>query len=259
MAKKGESKKEKESKEILEREKDIEYLKGESKEIEIKESENESKNSSENTEKNIEKQGKEIKWVLLVGGIIVFVALFGVWIMEESRTFDYGGLSFHKEMFGKIPLYVAPVSGYGVNGLPINFNLALRYDPRKLNIPVNGTINFLKEGDKYVSIDTKGIEPCDNSTLSTAKLGMFLSNIGVKITSAVTDRKVAKEINKSYIDCSTNPENTIIMLISGNETKIEQNKYNQNCYTIMYKDCEVLQVVERFEMAFMAQVGNEEL
>ena len=203
---------------------------------------------------------KQVKWVVLTSLIIVIGTLFSLWIVEESKKFDFGGLSFHEEMFGNIKLYVSNIEGQDISGNNIKFSFVLRNDPRKLDIPINANINFLSSGEKVVSLNlTSGIDNCDNSSIASFSLGYFLNNLGIKPITAFTDKKTAEEKEGLYVDCETNPGNTVIILTAGNKTEINQDLKNPDCYTLVFNNCEVMQVVERFEMAVLAQPAGEEI
>ncbi|MEK6891364.1 MAG: hypothetical protein AABX03_04475, partial [Nanoarchaeota archaeon] len=86
-------------------------------------------NTEEKSENVDKKTIKQVSWFfgLLV---LLLIALFaGAWVSHESQKFDYIGLTFQKEKFGEIPIYTSQITGYGVNGLPMNFKLVLRNDP----------------------------------------------------------------------------------------------------------------------------------
>ena len=47
--------------------------------------------------------------------------------------------------------------------------------------------------------------------------------------------------------------------LSGNESKIFQDKNNSNCYTLSVNNCEIVPVIERFEVATIAEVNDEDI
>src|SRR3989338_7098234 len=66
----------------------------------------ERKNSEEKTEISNEKReannSNALKWIIGLGIALIIIVFFGIWYSEASKKFEYGGLNFQKEMFGKI-------------------------------------------------------------------------------------------------------------------------------------------------------------
>jgi hypothetical protein len=123
-----------------------------------------------------------------------------------------------------------------------------RKDPRKLNnIPVNvskNIITFKKDKPVYISLDPK-MEPCEDNTIAFVNLAGFLRDfIGLDVKSAVSDEKYGKENNILYADCKNAEDNTVIYITSGNKTEIKEN--TNDCYELVYSNCEVLDVTEKF-------------
>jgi hypothetical protein len=86
-----------------------------------------------------------------------------------------------------------------------------------------------------------------------------MANLGFNVKTAVLTKKMALETNRTYVDCTNNKTSTIFVIAKGNETKIERDQKNKNCYYLKFKDCESLQVIERFEMATLAGLMDKEL
>ena len=86
-----------------------------------------------------------------------------------------------------------------------------------------------------------------------------MRSIGFEVKSAGATKEIASKYNMTLADCKTHLQNTVLILTPSNETKIEQSPGNENCYILRFKDCEVLQVMERFEIATLAQFKGEEL
>jgi hypothetical protein len=53
-------------------------------------------------------------------------------------------------------------------------------------------------------------------------------------------------MNMTYATCETNPDNTVIVIENGEETRIDQ--LSNNCYHISSKDCDILKALEKFEL-----------
>lgn len=243
----------------------IEVDKVENKEIDIKnkninhgneKSEEEKINEEGNKEldNNLEEiQNKQVKWaVFFMIGIILIVVLFFVIKSNFIDRFDYKGLEFQKTQLGEIRFYSARfpiVSGTGkVIG---DYAVNLRNDPRKLDyITINtttGKIEFAvdrnKYGDVYISLNPF-MEICEDSGIAVLTLSTFLRDSGLNVKSAVTDKAYAKANNLTQRWCTNSGFDTVIIVTNGNETSI--NEIAPNCYEMSFKECEVLQVSERF-------------
>ncbi|MFA5992173.1 MAG: hypothetical protein WC796_00525 [Candidatus Pacearchaeota archaeon] len=205
-----------------------------------------------------EKQSTQLKWVIGITFAIIIIIVLTVWVKGEASKFDYGGMHFQEELFGgKIPIYTTQITGYNTKGLPINFKLILRNNPKKLGVPVVENISFKQSGNVYVSInESSGFGDCANASISLLSLGQFFGNLGVKASGGVNPFNDSIKKNQTFVDCSSHPSNTVLLLTNGNETKIERAKSNSNCYVLTFKNCETMQVVERFEVAILAQSGG---
>lgn len=209
---------------------------------------------SELEDKNLEYlQDKQVKWaVFFMVGVILIVVLFFVIKSNFIDRFDYKGLEFQKTQLGEIRFYSARfpiVSGTGkVIG---DYAVNLRNDPRKLDyIPINtrtGKIEFAldgkKYGDVYISLNPF-MEICEDSGIAVLTLSAFLRESGLNVKSAVTDKAYAKSNNLTQRWCDNSIFDTVIIVTNGNETSI--NEIYPNCYELKFKECEVLQVSEKF-------------
>ena len=194
---------------------------------------------------------KELYWILgaMVGLIVVFLISFS--IFQSMKTFEYQGLDFTKEKFGEIPLYryyyfTNSLSTTGaVIGEPKLVNLYLRNDPRKINIPIEGEIEFPRKGKfVYITINGTGLDQCKYSSIALASLSSFLTQNDFTVKGAVPNEAEAEENNIKYATCETRPDNAVILIQTGQETKIV--KEAENCYVISSTNCEILPAVERF-------------
>ncbi|MBS3091942.1 hypothetical protein J4466_00830 [Candidatus Pacearchaeota archaeon] len=221
-----------------------------------------SENSNETIEKpfDYKKVNYQVIWVIVVL-VAVLISFFAtMWILSEANKYDYIGLTFKKEMFGNIPLHTTQYTGYGANGWPTSFKLALRNDPRELSVPIEGKLKFITSNLTYVSIDREsGILGCSDSTIALSSLGIFMNNMKIIIKSAVTSQNASVELNKTIVTCNNSLDNTVLIITAGNESKIFQDKNNSNCYTLSVNNCEIVPVIERFEVATIAEVNDEDI
>lgn len=203
---------------------------------------------------NIDKGYLIIASIILVAIIIISL---GIWYSNASKTFFYNGIKFEKTQEGKITFYTAIIPVVNSDNevtsfLPIDF----RSDPRKIKdimLEIPGLIRFNLANITYVSYDD--LKVCEDNGLAALNFGVFLSRMGIKKEGALANRTTALNANTPYVTCETNPKNTVILVKEGNETKIKQT--NTNCYEITFKNCEILRVMERFELAILEQYMSQ--
>ena len=94
------------------------------------------------------------------------------------------------------------------------------------------------------------MKKCEDNSLALINFAGFLRDFaGLKIKSAVSDENASAELKIPYVNCKRNPLNTVINIRSGNETKIERTA--DNCYELTYKECEIIQVTEKFDILIL--------
>lgn len=187
------------------------------------------------------KQNKQLIAVL-VGIAVVFIIIFAVWaIVQSSKKFNYEGIKFEKILYDKLPLYYTKIAVYRADGERINYNLYLRNDPRMNDVSVDGNIKFRK-GLIYVTID-KDVGNCQKSNLALVNLGSFLAGMGFKATGATSDLSLANETGYPWVNCENSINNTVISIENSTEEGIEQ---KGDCYILKIKDCDMINVAEKF-------------
>ena len=168
---------------------------------------------------------------LFIGIILV---IFVSWILFSyfQSTFDYRGVEFVK--VDEIAPYMTslPVN-YGITGQAsreTTYGFYLRNDPRELDsIPFNGEMTFLKN----VVMNSTGDIKCEGmGVIGTANMANLYSLIGARV------------VRDPNVSCDDERKWTFIQIEAGEETKIEQ--IGNSCYLLTFKDCEVLQVTERY-------------
>ena len=192
-----------------------------------------------------DKYDKQLLTILVVIGI-VFIIIFSIWILvQKSKKFEYGGVNFEKIIYGKLPLYYSPIDITRSDGSKVRYNLYLRNDPRANNIPIDADINF-KLGKIYVTSD-EGVGKCEDTTLALVNLGSFLSGMGFQPKGASSNEQIAEQYNAPYVTCWNNIGITILSLETAeDEMKISQDKGNPNCYILRVKDCNMINITEKF-------------
>ena len=204
------------------------------------------------------KQNKQMMWiVMLMIGVVLIILLVPYVMVHFFDTFEYEGLEFQKTKLGNLVFYstkfpVMSLTGAVVGEYAVNF----RNDPRTLGyIPVNvtnNTIRFVKEGDNfspvYITLNPH-MRICEDSVIGMAGLSRFLSDSGLKVQSAYSDKNYARENNATYRWCDTSQFDTVIFVTDGNETSITE--IDSHCYQIQFKECEILQASEKFQLKIL--------
>ncbi len=206
--------------------------------------------------KENESYRKQLYWVLAVMVGLILVLVLTPIISKSINSFEYEGLKFTKERFGKnITVYHYYYFFYDKAGDIVKYNLYLRNDPRENNIPVEGEVSLLSGKEVFLSINSTGLLQCEDSSIAVATLSSFLKDNGFNVTAGSPILEEAQNMTNSpgRIDCDTRPRNNVIKIQAGEETQITQDKL---CYIIEVNNCEVLKAVEKFELKTILDAKN---
>ncbi len=196
---------------------------------------------------------KENKIVFIIIFAVAALVIVSLLVVRNINHFENNGLEFNKRVSGDLVLYTAkfPVKDYYGNIIEYR-QVDFRTNPKELNkvrMDYNGTIKILDQDLTYISYGA--LNSCEYTTLAGANLGVFFSTIGIKYKAGIDDSDYINNTNSPYVNCRTNPFNTVIQIHSGNETRIA--KLGDHCYDIQYKNCEILPAVEKFEVTMLEQ------
>ena len=188
---------------------------------------------------------KELLWIFLFVVFLIIVFVVASAVFKSFNNFDYKGLSFTKEKLGNLTFY--HYYYYFVNNNQLTkYNLYLRNDPRTNNVPLEGdNIIFERRKDVYVSLNSTGLQECRFGTLAVASLISFLVDNQIDVKGANLDFWDAGRRRQDWETCETRPENIVISIFEGNETKIN---IDGNCHEISVANCEILEATERYEL-----------
>ena len=140
----------------------------------------------------------------------------------------------------------------------MNFKMVVRNNPKDLKVPIEGEIKYQKNSPVYFSINiSSGINMCApvGGTIALVSFGQFMSGMGFELITGVTTKNESELYKRPFITCDENPtksRSTTIILTPGDESKIVQSRTNLNCYTLYVKECEMLEVMEKFEVATLS-------
>jgi len=148
--------------------------------------------------------------------------------------------------------YAAPVGDIyhgdfmALNGANLRYNVYLRSDPRKNDVPTYGSF------DKFKNLGAISFSPEFNACRGRVVGGVgtldgFLS-LGVGtgfLTKGSTNSSVAEENGWLFATCETVFDKTLVILEKG-EARVVQDEENPYCYTIYVDDCNNADPIEKF-------------
>lgn len=197
--------------------------------------------------RKLEEEGKQAAWIIgIMIGLVVLV-LVVYFMIKGMATFNYKGLTFTREKFGELMVYHYFYYFNDSSGQIYKYNLYLRNDPRDNNVPVDGTpLEFNKGKRVYISLNKSGIKDCNDSVIAVTELAGFLANNKIDVRGATVNKsEFEANLTKYYATCENNPNDKVIVIESGNETKIVA---KGDCYRIRVADCNILNATEKFEV-----------
>jgi hypothetical protein len=200
------------------------------------------------------KENDQLAWLFLII-ILVFSAFLGFYFYNEgSNVFEFAGADWIIEEYANFTAYHGRF--LALDGSNYHYNIWLRNDPRKNNVPTEGIFNTFKY-NAIVSFD-KTIGECRGElTRAVLDLGQFLNGgVGTKnLETATTDLEVSQLNNVSHVDCSLNIYDTIIILEEG-EASVIKDSQNPFCYTIKVQDCGDILGIEKFMIKTIDDFGD---
>jgi hypothetical protein len=205
------------------------------------------------TEKHVKKQEKQIR-LFIVLMLFLVVSIFLIYfLIERARKFNYSGLEFVRVKQGNLILYNAQfpyLTGKVINQLSVYF----REDPRKLDrINIQGNIRLKKVVALSASPEIFG---CEDNILALSTLSLYLGNLRIKTIGAVADQEEADKLNLTYASCNDTSKYSVLVFKNGTESKITQ---KGDCYILESKDCEIMNVTERFMLGIYAHAKGVRL
>ena len=157
-------------------------------------------------------------------------------------NFTYKGVKFKITRFcDSRPCLVTYQTSIPVQyqGKTVPYNFYLRNDPRKLDVDFNGTINF-KEN---LLFNTEDDFVCDgNGAIAGANFVQLYTILGANVS-----------VGRNYT-CDQSGNKMFVDLKPGNITEIQQT--GPACYDIYIKDCEILEVTEKFMIDTFVKVNS---
>lgn len=206
-----------------------------------------SKKKEKQPTRKLSTQDKQLRNFLIVIGIIA-VLIWGFFIVFNSSTeFTYkdvkfktvkdkGGLIFYKTL---VPLY-----DKGGNKV-VNYRFYLRNHPKEIEeVPIPEELELRK----FVIFNYSNDMLCEgDGNIAMANIKQLYSVVGAEV-------KTEPLTNKSNITCDEQGRYNYINIKKGEKTKIE--KIGPACYEMTFKDCEILEVTERYMVKMFVQTKD---
>ncbi len=177
----------------------------------------------------IKSENKILRNILIFLGIIVIVFLLIFLSVRAANNFEYKGINFNVVKEGDVLFYHTSFPMI-YDGIKVNYNVYLRNDPRKLDkIPFEGELNLLE----MMVINNSGDFVCEGKGgIAMINFQQILGDLGMNFM---------KDPNAG---CDPEGRYMFVQIQEGNVTKIEQT--GPACYNFYVKDCEILEVTEKF-------------
>jgi hypothetical protein len=191
-----------------------------------------------------EKENRQLKW-LFFWIIVVFAAfLIPYFYIQANKHFSYNNIEWFIEDYGGLKIYHGQFLAFNDN--TTTYNIFLRNDPRTNDVPIEGNYSYFKYGG-YISISPEVDECRGELPRALTDLAAFTQRgVGVaKINVATNDLKTASELGRTFVNCSTNLDRTVIILEMGFPGVIQDEK-NNVCYTITIENCNDIKPLEKF-------------
>lgn len=208
-------------------------------------------------------RGKEINFLdrqamLVFGAIIVFlVALVGTPYLYHQifEKFSYAGINFEKTRFEKIDFYhgIFPIVYQGK--FIHYYNMYLRTDPRKNNIPMEVNMSISK--NVTISLEPEATF-CKSAILGQSLMGQFFNAFPWvnKVDVASVDAEVAKAQNWSYVTCNNASRDHTVFIIQKSETPSIESSSRDNCFFVNVGECQNIETIERLVVGAIGQING---
>ena len=206
-----------------------------------------------------------VGWIIAIG-VILTVAILVMGLMRSSNNFTVDNMKFTKSYLGNLPFYKANFPIVARNQLGdfkvVGYKeVSFRNDPRLAdNIALNLSfgLGIIGESKVYVSAGKNLESTCKDNGIAMIDLGRFFTIANYDVKGATDDPAYKNSSLTPYVTCENHPDNTVIIVQKGTETKVSQTA--KNCYEISYTNCEVTMASERLELevfkSYMGAVAN---
>jgi len=193
------------------------------------------------TKDQIEHQNKLLRNIFIAIGMVILGFLITLMVFYSMSHFESDGVKYNILKEGTIKFYHTSFpSNFVTKSRTIDYNVYLRNDPRELkSIPFEGDLVLLE----MAVIDSKENFDCEgDGVIAVANFNQIMGAMGVQINK-----------DPEYAQCDSAGRYMFFNLKSGDETKIVQT--GPACYDFVIKDCEVLDVTEKFLVKSLSSIN----
>lgn len=172
---------------------------------------------------------KLLKNFLIIIGIFSLIFIFVVISIYSSKNFEYKGMKFDIIREGNVIFYHTSFPMI-LDEKPVNYNVFLRNDPRKLDkIPFEGNLNLLE----MMVINNSESFVCEgDGGIAILNFQQILGNAGMDF------------MKDPDAGCDAEGRYMFVQIQKGDVTEIKQT--GPACYDFYVNDCEILKVTEKF-------------
>jgi hypothetical protein len=186
---------------------------------------------------------------------------------QVGTKFEYNDFKFEKFYYGDILMYKTEIFVVK-NEQVVRYDLLLRNDPRELDEKIDVSVTNSKIRTRsYFSLAPETSD-CNNTMVAAWKIGEFLGALGINNSGATTD--ISTIINTPYANdtervktCEDAVGSSVIILQKSltNSSYISQEYQGEeyeDCFVLNYRDCENIEVVERFILMLISELNKKE-
>ncbi len=201
------------------------------------------------TKKLKEKEERQTMWVFVVIGLMIVVFLGTYFYVKSLDKFEYLGVEWQKAKNGDIVFYYSQFKFF--ENAPV-YNLFLRNDPRKNDVPFNAVL-ALKDEEAVITFEPEMDECKGFNTMIKIALSDFFKALGYdEVEGAVSDMEYSKNNKINYATCDSVVGKSVVWIRKAEEDSIEQ---IDDCYVINVGRCEI-KVVERFILGMLEKLNK---
>jgi len=203
---------------------------------------------------------KQFFWLVgIIIAVILGFVLIPILYHQIFEKFEYGGVKFEKIKEGQLTFYHGQFPVIYKGTFYAIYNVYLRHDPRKNEIPLNTNLSLSNK----ISISLNdGATSCEDAMLGQIELGKFFSAfpfVNKNITTGFYNASLAKEFNISPITCDNASKDHTVIVIQRSETPSIEMGEKDNCFVLNVGNCKYLETVERYVIGAMAQINGKSL
>lgn len=170
------------------------------------------------------------------------------YIYNHSPSFEYEGVNFEVVQQGDLMLYKTIVPLYEDGEMVNHYRFFLRNHAEEIeDIPIPEELDL----KKFVIFNYS------EDILCQGKGNIALANLKQLYEVMGATTRTESLTNKSNITCDEEGDYNYINIKEGNETKIEE--IGPACYEMTFKDCEILEVTERYMLKMFVQTQDKEI